>query len=115
MVNSSAPIIVRAMASGVSSLTRPRAGKLAAAQDRDFVGERHHLAEFVGDHQDGQLAVDHHLAQHAEHLVGLAGRQHRGRLVQDQEAALQIELLQDLALLPLAGGDVGDLRVRAAP
>ncbi len=28
-----------------------------------------------------------HAAQQAQHLVGLAGRQHRGRLVEDQEAA----------------------------
>ena len=28
-----------------------------------------------------------HLAHHAEHLVGLLRRQHRGRLVEDQEAA----------------------------
>ena len=83
-------------------------GQLAAAQDRDLVGERHHLAEFVRDHQDGQAAIDHHVAQHAEHLVGFAWRQHRGRLVEDQEAPLQIELLQDLAFLPLAGGNVGN-------
>ena len=73
------------------------AGELAAAQDRDVVGEGHDLAELVRDHQDGQLALDDHVAEHAEHLVGLRRRQHRGRLVQDQEAALQIELLEDLA------------------
>ena len=84
------------------------AGELAAAQDGHLVGERHHLAELVGDHQDGQFAGDHHGAQHAQHLVGFARRQHRGRLVEDQEAPLQIKLLEDLALLPLAGGDVRD-------
>ena len=79
---------MRAMASGLRSLTCPCARELAAAQDRDLVGEGHHLAELVGDHQDGELAGRDHAAQHAEHLVGLAGRQHRGRLVEDQEAAL---------------------------
>ena len=84
------------------------AGELAAAKNRHLVSKRHHLAEFVGDHQNGQLAIDHHLSQHAQHLVGFARRQHRGRLVQDQESALQIELFQDFALLPLAGGDIGN-------
>ena len=81
------------------------AGEPAAAQDRHLVGERHHLAELVRDHQDGELAALDHVAQHAEHLVGLAGREHRGRLVEDEEAALEIELLEDLAFLPLAGRD----------
>jgi len=85
------------------------AGELAAPQDRDLVGERHHLAEFVRDHQNGQLALDHHRAQHAQDFVGFGRRQHRGRLVQDQEAPLQVKLLQDFAFLPLAGRDVGDL------
>ena len=84
------------------------AGELAAAQDRDVVGEGHDLAELVRDHQDGQLALDDHVAEHAEHLVGFRRRQHRSRLVQDQEAALQVELLEDLAFLPLASRDVGD-------
>ena len=84
------------------------AGELAAAQNGHVVGERHHLAEFVRDHQDGEVAGDDHGAQHAQHFVGLARRQHRGRLVEDQEAPLEIELLEDLAFLPLAGGDVGN-------
>ena len=33
------------------------AGELAAAQHRHLVGEAHHLAELVGDHQDAQLAA----------------------------------------------------------
>ena len=82
------------------------AGQLAAPQDRHLVRKRHHLAEFVRDHQNRQIAAEHHVAQHAQHFVGFARRQHRGRLVQDQETPLQIELLEDFALLPLAGGDV---------
>jgi hypothetical protein len=83
-------------------------GELAAAQDGDFVGERHHLAEFVRDHQDRQVAIDDHGAQHAQHLVGFARRQHRGRLVEDQKAPLEVKLLEDFAFLPLAGGNVRD-------
>ena len=33
------------------------AGKLAAPQDRHLVRKRHHLAEFVRDHQDRQIAT----------------------------------------------------------
>ena len=104
LVSSWAPIIMPAMTSGVRSQTRPRAGEPAAPQHRDLVGERHHLAELVGDHQHGEVAALRHVAQQAQHLVGLAGRQHRGRLVEDQKAALQVELLEDLELLLLAGG-----------
>ena len=44
----------------------------------------------------------------AKHLVGLGGRQHRGRLVEDQEPPPEIELLEDLELLLLAGREPGD-------
>jgi hypothetical protein len=109
-VNSSAPIIMRAMASGLRSLTC-LPGKLAAAQDRDLVGECHHLAEFVGDHQDGEIAAGDHAAQHAEHFVGFARREHRGRLVENEKAPAQIQLLEDFALLPLASGNGRDLGI----
>ena len=110
-VNSSAPIMVRAMESGLRSLTMPCPRELAAPQDGHFVGKRHHLAEFVGDHEYGQSAARHHVTQHAEHLIGLTGRQHRGRFVEDEKTALQIKLLEDLAFLPLARGNRGNLCV----
>ncbi len=83
------------------------AGKFAAPQDGHFIRERHHLAEFVGDHQDGQIAALDHRAQQAKHLVGLAGGENRGRLVKDEKTSLEIELLEDLAFLPFAGGNIG--------
>ena len=49
------PIIMRAMSSVVSSPTLPPPTVLAAPQHRDVVGEGRHLAELVGDHQDGDL------------------------------------------------------------
>jgi hypothetical protein len=49
----------------------------------------------------------------AQHLVGLVRRQHRGRLVEDQQA-LQVELLEDLELLLLAGRE-RPRACRAAP
>ena len=72
-VSSSAPDHHARHAVGTEILDVPLPGELAAAQDGHLVGERHHLAEFVGDHQDGELAARHHGAQHAEHLVRLAG------------------------------------------
>ncbi len=84
------------------------ARQLATTKNCNFVGERHHLAEFVRDHQDRQIAVDDHGAQHAQHFVGFAGRQHRCRLVQNQKAPLQVKLLENFAFLPLAGGKIGD-------
>ena len=87
------------------------AGLLAAAQHGHLVGEGHHLAELVGDHEDGELAGVCHAAHEAEHLVGLLRRQHRGRLVEDKQSALEIELLQDLELLLLAGRERADRHV----
>ena len=55
------------------------------------------------------------IAHQPEHLDRLLRRQHRGRFVQHQEAALQIKLFDDLGLLPFAGGQRADLGVAAAP
>ncbi len=84
------------------------ADQAPAAQHRHLVGKSHHLAELVGDDEDGNAPRVRHVADHAEHLVGLVGREHRGRLVEDEEAALQIELLQDFGLLLFARGEGGD-------
>ena len=89
------------------------AGQPAAPQHGEAVAEGFHLAELVADHQHGDLAALRHLAEQAEHLVGLAGRQHRSRLVEDQETLLQIEKLQDFELLLLAGRERGDLLASA--
>ena len=87
----------------------------AVAQHGQLVGEGGHLAELVGDHQDGEVAGLGHAAQQAEHLVGLARRQHRGRLVEDQEVLVEIELLEDFELLLLAGRQARRPARRAAP
>ncbi len=80
----------------------------AAPQHADVVAERLHFAELVGDHQRGDLAAMRHAFQQAQNLIGLAGRQHRGRLVENQEALVEIEQLEDFELLLLAGGERGD-------
>ena len=105
------PIIIRLISSIESVADRAGADQPAVAEHGDVVGEGGHLAELVGDHQDGELAGLGHAAQEAEHLVGLAGGQHRGRLVEDEEALVEIELLEDLELLLLAGGEARDRHV----
>ena len=87
---------------------RPRAHELAAAQHRHRVAEGIHLAELVSDGDDGELLLLGELLQRRQHLVGLVRRQHRGRLVEDQQVSLQIKLAEYLALLLLAGGEVDD-------
>src|SRR5439155_6608111 len=52
-----------------------------------------------------------HLVQEAEDLVGLTRREHRRRLVEDQDAGGEIELLEDLDLLLLAGRQRADRRL----
>ena len=51
------------------------------------------------------------VAQDAEQLVGLLRRQHRARLVEDQDARAAEQHLQDLDPLLLADRQVGDQRV----
>ena len=51
-------------------------------------------------------------AQHGEQLVDLLRGQHRGRLVEDQDARVAIERLEDLDALLLADADLLDDRVR---
>src|SRR5262245_41285978 len=92
LVSSCAPIIMPGHRVGREIGDAALAGEAAAPQDGDVVGERHHLAEFMGDHQDGQVVPPHHIPKHAEDLVGLPRREHRGRLVEDEEATLEVEL-----------------------
>ena len=110
-VSSSAPIIMRAMASGVRSLTCPCPASLPrrriVTSSANAITSRNLwvIIRMV------RLPARDHVAQHAEHFVGFAGREHRGRLVENEKAALQIKLLEDLAFLPLAGGDGRNLGV----
>ncbi len=78
---------------------------LAAAEHRHAVAEGADLAELVRDHDDGDLLALGHAAQQAEHLVGLVRGEHRGRLVEDEHALVEIEELENFELLLLAGGE----------
>ena len=109
------PIIMRLISATLVDLRIAAAGQLAAPQHREGIAERLHLAELVADHQHGDLAALRHIAEQAEHLVGLAGGQHRGRLVEDQEALFEIEQLEDFELLLLAGRERRHRRVERHP
>ena len=83
---------------------------LAAPHHRDAVGEAHDLAQLVGDEDDRLvLALQH--PQHLEELVGLGGRQHRGRLVEHQDFRAAHQRLQDLDPLLQPDRQVADDRV----
>ncbi len=84
---------------------------LAAAQHRHAVGDSQHLVELVGD-DDDRGAGGLELAQHAEQLLRLLRRQHRGRLVEDQHLRVAVQRLQDLDALLLADGQVLDPGLR---
>ena len=95
--------------------SRPRAGqrvdRLAAPQDRDPVGDLEHLVQLVAD-EDDRHALARERAQDLEQLARLLRRQHRRRLVEDQDVRAAVERLQDLDPLLLADADVLDPRVR---
>ena len=63
---------------------------------------------------DDELAVGGELAGEAEQPLGLARRQRRGRLVEDEDFGIAGERLGDLDHLPLGERQPADLLVRAA-
>ena len=104
----SPPTIMRASEAAVSR--RGIAGRdlLAAAQDGGGVAQPLHLFELVADVEDG-AAFGLEAFQHDEELVGLLRRQHRGRLVQDQEFRILHQRADDLDALALADRQLPDL------
>ena len=82
----------------------------ALAQHVDPVGHREHLAQLVRD-EDDRRAGGRELLHDAEQLVGLLRRQHRGRLVEDEQVDLARERLEDLDALLGADRQVLDLGV----
>ena len=83
---------------------------LAAPDDRDAVGDLEDLVELVAD-EDDAVALGRQAAQDREDLDGLLRRQDGGGLVEDEDAGVPIERLEDLdALLP-ADRELADLLV----
>ena len=81
----------------------------AGAQHRDAVGDRQHLVQLVRD-EDDREPVRHQAPQHDEQAFDLLRGEHRGRLVEHEDARAAIEHLQDFEPLLLA-----DAQARHAP
>ncbi|EWS52662.1 hypothetical protein X551_04550 [Methylibium sp. T29] len=77
------------------------AGDLAAAQHRAVVTQRADLVELVADVEDGAAALGQ-LAQRDEQGLDGLRRQHRGRLVEDQQLGVGEQRAHDLDALALA-------------
>ena len=80
---------------------------LALPHHRDIVGDRHDLAQLVGD-QDDRLALVAQLPQHREEMVRLGRGQDAGGLVEDQDVGAAIQCLEDLDPLLAADGQLLD-------
>ncbi len=80
---------------------------LAAAQDRGRIAKRDDLVQLVGNVEDRAAACGE-AAQHLEQLLDLLRRQHRGRLVHDQETRIEQQRAHDLDSLPLADAERRD-------
>ena len=79
----------------------------AVSQHRDPVGHRPHLVELVGD-EDHRAALGGHGAQHREQGLGLLGGEDGGGLVEDQDAGVLGQDLEDLHPLLLAHRQLPD-------
>ena len=106
----SAPTIRRASSWRSVSRVAPLADEAAVAEDEDAVGDRHHLAELVADEDDGEALRDGE-AEGAEERLGLLRGEDGGGLVEDEDAGVAVEGLEDLDALALADGEVGDAGV----
>ena len=74
---------------------------LAAAQDGRGVAQSHDLVQLVGDVED-RAAARRQFSQRLEKLLDFLRRQHRGRLVHDQEPGFEQKRAHDLDALALA-------------
>ena len=94
--------------------SRQRLDLLAAAQDGDPVGDLGHLVQLVAD-EDDRHALARQRPEDLEQLLRLLRREHRSRLVEDEDVGVPVERLQDLDPLLLADRDVLDARGRVDP
>jgi hypothetical protein len=87
-----------------------RAHDLAAADDGDSVGDLQDLVQLVAD-EDDAVTLGRKAPQDAEDLYRLLGRQDCGGLVEDEDARLSVERLEDLHALLLADRELAHLLV----
>ena len=83
----------------------------ALAHHRDPVGGRQHLAELVGDEDRpiGRSRRSERMVANSSSRVS-CGRQHGGRLVEDEHFGLSVERLQDLHALTQADRQIAHAR-----
>ena len=89
---------------------RPCRDAAAEPQHRDPIGSGLHLAEFVSDEQDGAPARLQ-LGDHRQEFADLRRSEDRRRFVQNQDAGVEGERLQDLHALALSDRQPRDRRV----
>ena len=82
----------------------------ALAEDGTAVRHRHDLVELVGDKENG-LALGGQILHDLQQLVDFLGRQHGGRLVENQDVVVPVEHFQDFRPLLHAHGNILDQRV----
>ncbi|MDF2666711.1 MAG: hypothetical protein K0R81_2561 [Microbacterium sp.] len=80
------------------------------ADHRDVVGEGEHLVELVRD-EDDRRAGAREVAHRREEGVCLGGDQHRRRLVEDDDARVAIQHLEDLDTLTHPDAEIRGLRI----
>lgn len=88
------------------------AHRRTAPDHGDLVRDRQHLAQLVGDEDDGE-AFGLQLTQVVEERVDLLRHEDRGRFVEDQGAGAAVEDLEDLHPLAVGDTEVLDDGVRA--
>ena len=100
MCATTAFIVVAAV--GSSAITRPWRSAMMRSRDREHVGQA------VADQDDGD-ALAPQLADQVEHMLDLAHRECRGRLVHDHELGVEGQRAGDRDRLLLAARELADL------
>ncbi len=101
------PTISSASSSTIGILGLAGRHQFAAAHHRHAIGDRHDLAQLVGDEDDG-LALVLELPQNAEQMIGFVRREHAGRLVEDQDLGALEQRFEDFDALLQADRQVAD-------
>ena len=83
----------------------------ALAKNRTPVGHLHDLCQLVGD-KENTLSLPRHPLHDLHQVLNLLRRQHRGRLVKNQNLIIPVEHLQDLGPLLHTDRDILDHGIR---
>jgi len=86
----------------------PCGGDAALPEHRHPVSNCQHFIQFVTDKNDG-MPAGHHALQGGDEFSDFLRCQHRGRLIQDEDARAAVQHLQDLDPLLLAHTELPDL------